>query len=163
MLYPSKLLEQLGFVQKPPTPVYEDKTACIEWGNIAIGGRERAKHIDIRKRFAAHEVVQNGETRLVRVPTSSQLADILGKGPHFPQRQACVEGILSKKVNSEECDAVVRQAEARAGHRLESCLSESRDSDDVGGESGGGRLRADAEVPLEISGSQPLRFIRADP
>ena len=35
---------------------------------------------------------------LVRVPTSSQLADILTKGLHYPQWQACVEGILSKKV-----------------------------------------------------------------
>jgi hypothetical protein len=49
-------------------------------GNNIIGGRERAKHIDIRKHFA-HEVIQNGEMRLVRVPTSSQLADILTTGP----------------------------------------------------------------------------------
>ncbi len=39
------------------------------------GGRERAKHIDIRKHFA-HEAVQNGHLRLVRVSTSKQLADI---------------------------------------------------------------------------------------
>ncbi len=79
--------------------MYEDNTACIEWGNNIIGGRERAKHIDIRKYFA-HEVIQNGEMRLVRVPTSSQLADILTKGLYYPQWQACVEGILSKKVKS---------------------------------------------------------------
>ena len=30
----------------------------------------------------------------------SQLADILTKGLLYPQWQACVEGILSKKVNS---------------------------------------------------------------
>jgi hypothetical protein len=35
--------------------VYEDNTKCIEWGNNVIGGRERAKYIDIRKNFA-HEV-----------------------------------------------------------------------------------------------------------
>jgi hypothetical protein len=67
-----------------------------------IGGRvrrERAKHIDIRKHFA-HEVIQHGEMRLVRVPTSSQLADILTKGLHYPHWQACIEGILSKKVKS---------------------------------------------------------------
>ncbi len=75
--------------------------ACIKWGNNIIGGRERAKHIDIWKHFA-HEVIQNGEMRLVRVPTSShwQLADILTKGLHYQQWQACVEGILSKKVRS---------------------------------------------------------------
>jgi hypothetical protein len=32
----------------------------------------------------------------------------------------------------------------------------------VTGASGGGRLRADAKVQLEIAGSQPLRFFRAD-
>ncbi len=52
VLYLRKLLDQLGFTQQPPTPVYEDNTACIEWGNNIIGGRERAKHIDIRKHFA---------------------------------------------------------------------------------------------------------------
>ncbi len=93
------LLDQLGFIQQSPTPVYEDNTACIEWGNNVISGWERAKHIDIRKHFA-HEVIQNGEMRLVRVPTSSQLADILTKGLHYPQWQACVEGIHSKKVRS---------------------------------------------------------------
>ena len=99
VLYLRRLLEQLGFAQQSPTPVYEDNTACIEWGNNIIGGRERAKHIDIRKHFA-HEVIQIGEMRLVRVPTSSQLADILTKGLHYPQWKACVEGILSKTVKT---------------------------------------------------------------
>ena len=57
-----------------------------------------AKHLLV-KHFA-HEVIQNGEMRLVRVPTSSQLADILTKGLHYPQWQACVEGILSKTVRT---------------------------------------------------------------
>ncbi len=68
VLYLRKLLDQLGFIQQSPTPVYEDNTACIKWGNNIISGRERAKHSDIRKHFA-HEVIQNGEMRLVRVPT----------------------------------------------------------------------------------------------
>jgi hypothetical protein len=41
----------MGFAQTGPTPVFEDNTACIEWENNIIGGRERAKHIDIRKHF----------------------------------------------------------------------------------------------------------------
>ena len=69
--------------QASPTPVYDDNTACIEWGNNVIGGRERAKHIDIRKHFA-HEVIQNGEMLLVRVPTASQLADIFTKRLQYP-------------------------------------------------------------------------------
>ena len=70
ILYLCKLQERMGFAQTSPTPVYEDNshnTACIEWGNNVIGGRERAKHIDIRKHFA-HEVIQNAQKRLVKVP-----------------------------------------------------------------------------------------------
>ena len=51
-------------------------------GQHAIGGRERAKHIDIRKHFA-HDVIQNGEMRLIKVATKYQLADILPRGFTF--------------------------------------------------------------------------------
>ena len=95
VLYLRALLHRLGFAQKKPTPVYEVNTACIEWGNNVIGGRERAKHIDIRKHFA-HEVIQNGQMRLVKVPTSAQMADILTKGLHLPQVLACVDGLLQR-------------------------------------------------------------------
>jgi hypothetical protein len=33
------------------TPVYEDNTVCIKLGYHVIIGRERAKHIDLRKHF----------------------------------------------------------------------------------------------------------------
>ena len=79
VLYLLKLLARMGFAQASPTPVYEDNTACIEWGNNVIGGRERAKHIDIRKHFA-HEVIQNGEMLLVRVPARGYLH----QGPALP-------------------------------------------------------------------------------
>jgi hypothetical protein len=92
ILYLRALLERLDIAQKAPIPVYEDNTACIEWGNNVIGGHERAKHIDIRKHFA-HEVIRNGEIKLIKVSTTSQLADILTKGLHLPQFLACVNGI----------------------------------------------------------------------
>jgi hypothetical protein len=85
----------MGFAQPSPTLVYEDDNACIKWGNNVTGGRERAKHIDIRKHFA-HEVIQNGHMKLIRVATSRQLADILTKPLHFSKRQECVAGILGK-------------------------------------------------------------------
>ncbi len=83
VLYLRNLLHRLGFTQKRHTPMYED-TACIEWGNNVIGGRERAKHIDIRMHFA-HEVIQNGQMLLVKVQT--QMADILTKGLHLRVRR----------------------------------------------------------------------------
>ncbi len=84
----------MGFAPKKWTPVYEDNTTCIEWGNSVIGGRERAKHIDIRKHFA-HEAIQNGHLRLGRVNTSEQLADIFTKGLHHQQWENCVSSILN--------------------------------------------------------------------
>jgi hypothetical protein len=37
VLYLLALLDRLGYKQKKPTPIYEDNTACIEWGNNDIG------------------------------------------------------------------------------------------------------------------------------
>ena len=74
--------------------VYEDYTACIEWGNHVIGGRERAEHIDIRKHFA-HETIQDLKMHLIKVDTSRQLAGIFTKLLQLQQYLACREGILT--------------------------------------------------------------------
>jgi hypothetical protein len=84
ILYFQALLERLGLAQKTPTPVYEDNSTCIEWGNNVICGREGTKHINIRKHFA-HEVIQDGEMKLIKFSTTSQLAGILTKGLHIQQ------------------------------------------------------------------------------
>ena len=72
VLFLHGLLANMGFEQAPDTLVYEDNAACIEWGKHMMGGRERAKHIDIRKHFA-HETIQNRQMRLIKVETSSSL------------------------------------------------------------------------------------------
>ena len=96
VLYLRDLLENMGFEQAPdtPGPVYEDNAACIEWGKHVIGGRERAKHIDIRKHFA-HETIQKRQMRLIKVETSSQLADIFTKQLQLQQVLACRDGLLT--------------------------------------------------------------------
>ncbi len=86
----------LSFGEKPDTPVYEDITACIDWGNHVIGGREWAKHIDIRKHFA-HETIQIWQMRLIKVDNSHHLADIFTKPLQLPQFLSCREGILLGK------------------------------------------------------------------
>ena len=96
ILYLRNLLLNMGFPEEPYTPVYEDNTACIEWGNHAIGGRERAQRIDIRKHFA-HEAIQSGAMRLLKVDTADQLADIFTKPLPYPQFAACIQGILQLK------------------------------------------------------------------
>ena len=75
IIYLRNLIRNMGLPHKDDTTVYANNTACIEWGNHILAGRERAKHIDISKHFA-HEVIQNRHMRLIRVPTDEQLADI---------------------------------------------------------------------------------------
>ena len=82
-IYLRRLLDNMGFKQKEFTPLYEDNNACIEWANNVIGGRERAKHIDLRKHFA-HEKIQEGHIRMIRVDTSDQLADVFTKSLQPP-------------------------------------------------------------------------------
>ncbi len=108
-------LENMGFAQRDSGPVYEDNTACIEWGNHIIGGLEHAKHIDIRKHFA-QEVIQNGHMKLVRVSTSAQLADILTKPLHFQQRQACVTGTLNKRITTFKGTFILKRGVYRQGY-----------------------------------------------
>ena len=76
------------------TPVYEDTTACIEWG-YNVGGRERAKHIDIRKHFA-HQVVQLRYLRLIKVNNKDQLADIFTKALPPLAHASCLSKILRR-------------------------------------------------------------------
>jgi hypothetical protein len=64
-----------------------------EWSNRVIGGRERAKHIDIRKHFA-HEVIQNGPMRLCKIPTEFQLANLLTKGLQHGQFERNLSSLL---------------------------------------------------------------------
>jgi hypothetical protein len=77
------------------TPVYEDNTTCIEWGNHIISGRERAKHMDIRKHFA-HQVIQNRHMRLIRASAHDQLADIFTNVLPLPYFQRCVEVLMRR-------------------------------------------------------------------
>ena len=79
---PSQSPQRLDFAQGNPAQVFEDNTACIEWGNNGISRRERAKHIDILKHFA-HKVIQNGKMRLVQVATAFQLVDVFTKPLHY--------------------------------------------------------------------------------
>ena len=95
VLYLRDLLENIDFAQDLDTPVYGDTTTCIKWGNHVIGGRERARHIDILKHFA-HETIQNRQMWLIKGDPSNQLADVFTKALQHPQflSGSCREGIL---------------------------------------------------------------------
>ena len=93
IIYLRNLLANMRLPQVDNTAVFEDNTACIEWSNHVMGGRERAKHIDIRKHFA-HEAVQNGHMRLFKIPTEYQLADLLTKGLNLIQFEKGLHSLL---------------------------------------------------------------------
>ena len=95
IIYLRNLLANMRLVQKDHTPIYEDNTACIEWSNHVMGGRERAKHIDIRKHFA-HEAVRNGHMRLYKIPTEYQLVDLLTKALQRGQFERCLFSLLGE-------------------------------------------------------------------
>jgi hypothetical protein len=57
---PPQPARKMGFAQDNPTPLYEDNTACIKWGNKVIGGRERAI---LTFGHFAHDVMQNGQMK----------------------------------------------------------------------------------------------------
>ena len=65
------------------------------WSNHVLGGRERAKHIDIRK-HVAHEAVQNGQMRLYQIPMKFQLADILTKALQLGPFEKCLYSLLGE-------------------------------------------------------------------
>jgi hypothetical protein len=58
VIYACRLLERLGFPQAGPTSIFEDNTTCIKWAGGAVGGTDRAKHIDLREHFV-HEAQSN--------------------------------------------------------------------------------------------------------
>ena len=111
----------MGFAPKSWTPVYEDNNACIELSNNVIGGRERAKHIEIREHFA-HEAVQNFHLRLIRVHTSKQLTDIFTKGLYSQPWATCVKSILGGKWEKTYGTSILMKGvPVEQSHQVESC------------------------------------------
>ena len=96
VIYLRQLLRDMGFGPTSPTRVYEDNTACIEWTINVIGGRERAKHMDIRKHFA-HEAAHIGHLRLKRVSTDDQLADVFTKSLQPAHFASIISRLLRRK------------------------------------------------------------------
>ena len=89
IIYLRTLLANMQLRQSDYTPVVEDSTVCLEWANHVIGGRERAKHIDIRKHFA-HKAVQNCHMRLFKIATEFQLSHILTTALQVHQLELCL-------------------------------------------------------------------------
>ncbi len=92
MIYLSNLLTNIGLLHKDYKEVFKDKTT---WLSHVLGGRERAKHIDIRKHFA-HEAVQNSHIWLYQISTEHQLADLLTKQLQLGPLERCLHRFLGE-------------------------------------------------------------------
>ncbi len=87
MIYLRNLLANMGLPQEDYTEVFQDNT------NHVFGCRERAKHIDISKRF---ETVQKGHTWLYQIWTEHQLDDILTKPLQLGPFERCRYSLLAE-------------------------------------------------------------------
>ena len=56
VMYICRFVETLGFPQKMPTVIYEDKRTCIAWLEGSVGECDRTKHIDLLEHFV-HDAV----------------------------------------------------------------------------------------------------------
>ncbi len=49
--FPRKFLDNPGFKQNSPSPIFADNETCIHWSEGSAGVSDRATHIDLRKHF----------------------------------------------------------------------------------------------------------------
>jgi hypothetical protein len=77
-IYIRTLLHNLGYSQTAPTIIYEDNATCLKWANGAVGGTDRAKHIDLRQHFI-HEALEKKIVHLQNIKGTENVADILTK------------------------------------------------------------------------------------
>ena len=73
-----RLLDDLGFVQRSATRIFEDNQGCIAMAKNPVN-HERTKHIDIKYHFV-RELVACGVIEISYLETEEMLADILTKG-----------------------------------------------------------------------------------
>jgi hypothetical protein len=78
VIFLRKFLDNLGFKQNSPTPIFADNETCIHWSEGSVGGSDRAKHIDLRKHFV-HDARQQGILQLQKIDSEFNGADLLTK------------------------------------------------------------------------------------
>jgi hypothetical protein len=149
VLYLLALLHHLGFEQKKPTQVYEDNTACIEWGNNLIGRREKNQahqHPEAlcpRSHPKWSDAAGQGldyspnsrhpdQGTTSSASTSMRKCSLASAVQHEHLKDLCSQegaGCHGYRVESRSplrCFTDSLEAKARARHQLESGLSESR-------------------------------------
>ena len=77
VIFLRKFLQNLGFPQNGPTPVFADNQTCIAWAEGSVSGSKRVKHVDLHKHFV-HDAFKLG-SQLQKVDSKLNAADLLTK------------------------------------------------------------------------------------
>ena len=75
-------MEEIGFKQTAPTPLYEDNRSCRMMSKNPVAN-DRSKHIDYRV-HALRERVKDGVVRLIDCASADMLADVFTKNLPAP-------------------------------------------------------------------------------
>jgi hypothetical protein len=94
IMFLRRVLEEAGFKQNTPTPLYEDNRSCRMMSENAVSN-DRSKHIDYRV-HALRERVRDGVVRLIDCASDDMLADIFTKNlpaPAFIRHRTVMSGM----------------------------------------------------------------------
>ena len=98
LIYMRWLLDTLGFPQPSQSDVFEDYCTVITWSEGAVGGSNRAKHIDIRLFFLQEAVAEGGgvpeadRERGQPGGSAHQAPSARGRAPFSPLGAVLVDG-----------------------------------------------------------------------
>jgi histone deacetylase 1/2 len=78
LMYITQLTEELIHPVPYPITIYEDNIGAIRQCKTPVTNRSRIKHVELQF-FKVREYVKNNRLKIVQVPTTAQLADLLTK------------------------------------------------------------------------------------
>jgi hypothetical protein len=83
MLWCRGLLQEIGFVQRDASVIYEDNKSCIALAS-SFKINQNSKHIDIRYHFIKDHVLVHKDIQLKHISTGDMIADLFTKALPYP-------------------------------------------------------------------------------
>jgi hypothetical protein len=92
-LYVRRLLTEFGY-ELGPVKLYQDNEAAIKLLENNMSNSFKSKHINVRY-FYAREKIDNGELKIIKLPTDKMIADVLTKPMTGVKHKVMVEWLLN--------------------------------------------------------------------
>ena len=86
-----RLLANLGFTQKVPTPIYEDSSSAVAFAKQGMG--QRSLHYEVKYLYVT-ELEKSGEISVRKIDTKQQIADVLTKPVAWDTAKTLVKYML---------------------------------------------------------------------